>query len=339
MRLAVYAMCVGLLLISPDVRGETPHSQNAPITIKIATLVPEGSLSMDIAHEYEAYVKKETAGGVKFIWYTSGVMGDEPEVVRKIMSGQLDAGLLSGVGLGWIVPEVRVLELPLLFNNYDEVDHVLAKLDNTFRKLFEDKGIVLLGWGEQGFIYLFTNTPLRTAADLKEITLWVWQGDSFAETIFESIGLFITNPIPVTKVLSSLQSGVIDAFYNTPIGAVALQWYPYVKYIMTRTMNYGTGALIMRKKSFIGYPAKVREALIGGEKKILSKFLPLVRRDNAVVLASFPKKGIKFVTPDPTLEKIVREKVEIAEIALSKKFYPDWLLRGVKQTLENYRRK
>lgn len=331
------AITVFLWGMSSGVYGEDLKKGGAPFIIKAATIAPEGSAWMDVAHEYESYVRQRIGERIKFVWYAGGVMGDEPEMIRKIKLGQLNAGGFSGMGLGKLVPEVRVLELPLLFKSYEEVDYVREKLSGTFRRLFEDKGFVLLGWGEQGFIYVFTNKPVRSFNDLSGLKIWVWAGDNFARTIFDSLGLMTPIPIGVTEVLTSLQTGMINSFYNTPLGAVALQWYPYTKYIVNVPFTYGTGAIVAEKKYFDALPPDIKAALLEGGKTAFPKLLSSARHDNAQFLANFPNQGITFVEPDKGMEDEIRTKVEVAYRKLSGEFYPDWLLSGVRRALAEYR--
>lgn len=330
-------LTAGFLLIALSAWGADRRAGAASITIKIATIAPEGSTWMDVSHEYENYVKEHTNGAVKFTMYAGGVMGDEPEVIRKIKLGQLQAGGFSGMGLGKVVPEVRVLELPLLFKTYDEVDYVLGKLDKTLRKLFDDKGFVLLGWAEQGFIYVFTNKPVYQLDDLSGVKMFVWAGDNFAKIIFDSLEVLTPIPVAVPEVLSSLQTGLINAFYNTPLGAVALQWYPHVKYMINIPFTYGTGAIILDKKAFQTYPPEVRTALLEGGRIIFPKLMAAARRDNAQFLKDLPREGVTFINPDPGIEPEMKKKMDVAYKKLTGVFFPDWLLSAVKETVYEYR--
>jgi len=338
MKRILYTGIVFFLLTSIGASGEVTKEQK-PIVVKIATIAPEGSTWMDIIDEYESYVKERTGGKVKFIVYAGGVLGDEPEMVRKIKLGQIHGGGFSGMGLGKIVPEVRVLEVPMMFRNYEEVDYILHKLDGTLRKLFDDRGFVLLGWAEQGFLYLFTNKPVHKFEDLAGVKVWVWAGDNFARIIFDSIGYLTPIPIAVPEVLQSLQTGLINAFYNSPLGAVALQWYPHVKYMISIPITYATGAVVIEKKIFVTFPPDLKKALIDGGKIFFPKLISSVRKDNAQFLKSFPKQGIEFIDPDPGLEQELREKFEIAHQRLIGEFYPEWLLTGVKRSLYELREK
>ncbi|CUU06011.1 extracellular solute-binding protein, family 7, partial [Candidatus Kryptobacter tengchongensis] len=92
--------------------------------------------------------------------YAGGVAGDEIDVLKKIRIGQYHAGGFTGVGIGEIAPNLRVLDSPFLFKSYDEVDYIYQKFNDEFEKEIENGGFVLLGWAEVGFVYTFTKTPI-----------------------------------------------------------------------------------------------------------------------------------------------------------------------------------
>src|SRR3954470_4376269 len=120
----------------------------AQSTLKIATLAPEGSAWMVAFHEWGKNVEEHTAGKVKVKFFAGGTAGDERDAVRKMRLGQLNGAAVTAIGLGLINSEVRVLELPMLIDNYGELDYVRTKLDADIRKKFEEKGYVLLAWGD-----------------------------------------------------------------------------------------------------------------------------------------------------------------------------------------------
>ena len=108
--------------------------------IKFATVAPEGSTWMNVMKEFAQAVNDKTTGEVKFRIYPGGVSGDELVVLRKIRVGQLHSAGFTGVGLGEILPEVRILDAPFLFKNYEEVDYVTSKLFDYFAGKFEEIG-------------------------------------------------------------------------------------------------------------------------------------------------------------------------------------------------------
>jgi TRAP-type C4-dicarboxylate transport system substrate-binding protein len=115
---------------------------------------------MNLFHEFDRAVQQRTNGAVRVKFYSGGASGDERDMVRKMRLGQLSGAAVTSIGLGLIQPEVRVLEVPLLLQSWEELDYVRGQLDGELRKKFEDKGYVLLNWGDVGPIHLFSNTPV-----------------------------------------------------------------------------------------------------------------------------------------------------------------------------------
>ena len=110
------------------------------VTIKIATLAPEGSAWIKTFDDLNAAVKKKTNNGVRLKIYTGGILGDEKDMYRKMHVGQIQGAVLTSSGLSGIFSEMDVFQIPFLFENYDEVDYVVDKMDTYFRNGFADKG-------------------------------------------------------------------------------------------------------------------------------------------------------------------------------------------------------
>ena len=157
-------------------------------------------------HEWAKNVEEHTGGKIKVKFFAGGTAGDERDAVRKMRLGQLNGAAVTAIGLGLINSEVRVLELPMLINSYDELDYVRNKLDADLRKKFDDKGYVLLAWGDVGPVHIFSNTPIRGKADLAQLKLWAWVDDALVRALFQQLGVNGV-PLGVPDVLPSLADG------------------------------------------------------------------------------------------------------------------------------------
>ena len=215
-----------------------------PVVIKFATLAPEGTPWMNIMEEMNREVQEKSGGQVAFRFYAGGVAGDERDVIRKIRINQLHGGAFSGFGLGEVLPEIRVLELPLLFRDGQEADHVATALFEPFTAAFAQKNFVLLGLNDAGAVYVFSKDPIRTQADMAHSKIWSWQGDPLPQAIFKAYGI-VPVSLSLPNVLPSLQSGLIDACYGTPLSILALQWFTKVKYRTSLAITNVMGALVL----------------------------------------------------------------------------------------------
>jgi len=323
------AVCAALLLAAPA---------GAQTVIKFATLAPEGSAWMNVMKKFADEVKQKTAGRVKFRMYPGGVQGDEKDVVRKIRIGQLHAGGFTGVGIGEIAPAARILDTPFLFKNAPEIDYVYGALDAEFRKMFEEAGYVLLGWAEVGDVLILSNSPVKKPEDLKAVKMWMWEGDPTAEAAFTALGI---KPIPlsITDVMTSLQTGMIDGIYGSPLAVLAMQWHTRMKYALSLPLTNASGAVLLSKKVFASLSKEDQAALLKAGDSYFRELTRISRSDNAKSADLLKKAGIKFT--DSEGKSIVGEfekAGEAARNALAGKLYPQEMLDRIEKALADFRR-
>ncbi|MBN2365173.1 MAG: ABC transporter substrate-binding protein [Calditrichaeota bacterium] len=307
-------------------------------TIKFATLAPEGSTWMKVMDEMNAEISKLTDGNVKFKIYPGGVQGDEKDVMRKIRLGQLHSAGFTGVGMGEILSEARIMDTPFLFRSYEEIDYVTKKFYDEFSARFEEQGHVMLGWTEVGFVYVYANKPLTSPSDLKGTKMWMWEGDPVAEATFNALGV---SPIPlsITDVLTSLQTNLIEAVYTSPLACVTLQWYTRVKYMMNEPLTNAAGVVLISKKMFDKMPAEYQQILKEKGREYMQKLVELSRRDNRESIELMKKNGIELVEiPAQNLEDFRQAGEQVRE-KLVGKLYSQELLDNVEQTLAEFRQK
>ncbi|MDO8461619.1 MAG: TRAP transporter substrate-binding protein DctP [Deltaproteobacteria bacterium] len=287
---------------------------SAPIEVKFANLAPEGSAWANVMTEMDKELQSASGGRIKFKFYWGGVMGDEPDMLRKLKIGQIHAAGLTGFGLGQVVSSVRVLELPMIFANTTELDQAKQKLLPLFKTEFQKKGFEFLAYADVGPVNVFANKPIHSIADMRGAKFWVWEGDPLALAAFKAFGI---SPIPlaIPDVMTSLQTKMIDGVYGPPLGIVALQWHTKVKYMMGQRFNYAVGAFIIDKKFFDSLPSDLRRIFSQVTEKYCVKLVQRTREDNEKALQSLKGVGIETVSIG------VKEKAEI--LAASSKIWPE----------------
>jgi TRAP-type C4-dicarboxylate transport system substrate-binding protein len=310
---------------------------SAKTEIKFATVAPDGSTWMNVMQEFTAAVEDSTDGRVTFRIYPGGVAGDEFVVLRKIRVGQLHSGGFTGVGLGEILPQVRILDAPYLFQSYAEVDYVTSELFDYFSQKFEDKGFILLGWAEVGFVYIFTNTPVTGLDDMRGVKMWMWEGDPIAEATFKT---FDISPIPLslTDVLTSLQTNLIDGVYVSPLACVALQWYTKVKYMLDLPLANSNGAILLKKSQFMKLSGEDQDILRKLSRKYFNNLTWLSREDNKKSLDLIREEGIEFTKlNDQTKKSDFYETGKKTRRLLIGKLYDEEFLNKVEGKVEEFR--
>lgn len=335
-----YLMTTAALMVSSVGYTQAPAA-GAPATapaatpgaakiLKIATIAPEGTnLSKGlVAMKNEVLAK--TGGKVDFQIYFGGVAGDEKDVVRKMRIGQLHGAALTGVGLGMIETEIRVLELPFLFKSYSQADAVYAQMKNYFEQKFQEKGFVLAGWAEVGFVKIFANAPISKKADLSGKKMWMWEGDPLAKAMYEELQV-VPVPLAITDVLTSLQTGLIDGCYAPELGAIAFQWHTKVKYMTDVNLVDGTGGVVIANQEWAKLSAQeqaaVKEVISNQSRSLIAQ----TRTDNAQSKSVLQSVGITVntLTPEALTELQGISKAVAAKLVGT--LYPQSLLDRVNQ--------
>src|SRR6188768_1388205 len=127
-------------------------ARGASKKLRIATLAPKGSSWAKAFEKTAREVKEKTDGEVEIKIYDGGVMGDEGAMIRKMRHGQLDGAAVTSVGLGKINAQMLMLQLPLLFKDYAQLDYVRAQMSTTFEAMLEAEGFKFGAWGDVGWI-------------------------------------------------------------------------------------------------------------------------------------------------------------------------------------------
>ncbi|HEB57498.1 MAG TPA: ABC transporter substrate-binding protein [Gammaproteobacteria bacterium] len=307
---------------------------------KFATLIPPDTAWMKEIDRWAADVARESQGRLKFKIYPGGIMGDEPDVLRKIRSRQLQGAFFTGYGIGRIYSPARVLEMPFLFKNTDESDYVRDQLMPEIEQGFREHGFELLGWPEVGFIHFFSKYPIHSLAELKTRHIWLWQGDPMGEAFVKVAGVA---PIPLSimdvYMQLSAKHGSIDTVYNSPFGALALQWYTKLKYASNISMTNAIGSLVVSKRFFDRLPADLQALLKRTGKITGQRIRAIMRRDNQESIAQLKQSGIEFMWDwnEKEFNELLLLRDQAAKIMADSGYIPPEYFERTRKMLDAFR--
>jgi TRAP-type transport system periplasmic protein len=317
------ALFLFLCLLGPPLEGKASGE-----VLRIGTLLPTGSSWMKILGRFAKRVSERSKGQLRVILYGGAIMGDERDMVQKMRAGRIEGAALTGNGMGLILPEVRVLELPYLFESYLEVDAVRGALTPELAAGFQKRGFVLLGWGDVGWVHIFSKQPLRTIEDLKKVRIWSWTDDPLARA---AVSRFPVKAVPlgIQDVLPALQTGLIDTCYGSAYTTVSFQWHTEVRTVSERGLTYATGALLLTKRALDPLAPRLRAILIEEGTETMQAFVRVSREDNDKAFELLSRLGIEVNHPSRELHALVKDAAQKTWGDLTGKLFPKDLLDRV----------
>ena len=332
-----WAPVLGLICLLFLIPASVALGAGAPeYEIKLATMAPENSSLMQVFNEMNTELLKETGGKVGFKLFAGFVLGDEEDVLRKLRVGMVHAAAFTSSALTDVNPDLRAFLVPFLFDNYQEVDHIMEKLEPDLKRGFSERGFEVLGWPELGFLYFMSTTPISGLNDFKGKKVWGKSNAPMLQAIMEKIGVSMV-AINAPDVLMALQTNLVEVVYNSPYYALITQWYTQIKYLTDAPVTYVGGVLVIDKKFFAKIPAPLQETLRKVCAKHLKRLVEQTRKDNAEALEIIYKRGVKKVTPDLSQLKGFKEITDEAMAGLGAKAFPMATYQKIQAELAQYR--
>jgi TRAP-type C4-dicarboxylate transport system substrate-binding protein len=308
--------------------------------LKMATLAPDGVGWAALIKELATPgIIKSTNGLITLDWYWGGTMGDDYDILSKLRNGQLQGGAFSGQGVVVACPEMAIMELPFLFNDYDEVEYVYSKIRPRIGQWFEKHGYHLTMLTEQDFDQIYsTKFPVKTPDDFKRSRFLTWYGALEEKTLKNLTASPL--PIRVSEIASSLRTGVADAFIAPALWAVGTQMYTVMKYINPVHIRYSPAAGMIGISTWKLIPKEYQKAIDDYVFSVEKTYRQKVREGNAKCVKAMYKYGMKEVKMTPAEIEVLRKNIiPIWDEFAAKGYYSKAELEEVKGYLAEFRSK
>lgn len=229
--------------------------------LRIATLAPRGTVAERALRAWNRELGERTGERVSIRVYWGGAMGDERSMIRRMRIGDLDAASLTTLGLGELVRETLVLQVPGVLTTYDEVARAHGALDDEFRARFRTAGFELLGWGDSGRIRLFSTTAIARPSDLRSRRPWLREDDAIFGAYLEEVGA-TGQVVGVGEVLAGLSTGMIDTVPGTALVVAGLQWASALTHMTSMSRGFLVSGVVIRNGFLDGLSTGDRAAIL-----------------------------------------------------------------------------
>jgi TRAP-type C4-dicarboxylate transport system substrate-binding protein len=308
------------------------------VVIKLGTLAPEGSVWHDALLEVRQEWSNITNGDVELRIYAGGVLGGEAEMVRKMQRGGLDAVAITGAGLPHVDGSLDVLNIPLLFESYAELEYVRSRIAPKLERRLAKRRFKVLTWSDAGWVYFFTKSRVRTPDELRPVRLWISSGSPESERLFKQFGFNVV-PLPVTDILTALQTGLVEAIDVPPLFALLDRSYQLVPYMIDLRWAPLNGATVLRAQSWRRIPPQHHDALLAAIRGVARVVQADIHHAGEEAIVEMQARGLEVVTLDSAVRAAWRREARAAYPALRENIGLPKLFDEVLRLAEEYKKK
>ncbi|MBL8141881.1 MAG: TRAP transporter substrate-binding protein DctP [Acidobacteria bacterium] len=281
---------------------------SAQTTIRLASPAPLGSVWHKALKQFEADIKTATGGRV-VLRVIGAAQDDEATMISNMKIGRQHAASITALGLASVDPAFNIFSIPMFFSSYDEYRTVRAKIEPTLKAKLEAKGLVLLNWGDTGWVYLFSKTAVPNVEVLKKQRLYTSAGEDAFVQLYKQNG-FNPRPLPFTEIQSGLMTGLLDAVPSTPLATLAFQWYRNVPEMLDMGVGPLAGGTVVDAKVWNAIDANDRQQILTIARKMQDTLDRDVPQQDETAKAEMVKRGLKLTKPDAAATKGFRDMAD-----------------------------
>ena len=199
-------------------------------TINLGHTLSDSSHYSVGADAFKETLERLSNGEFKVLEHPSGSRG-ERAMIEGLQIGTVDVVITSTGPLGNFVPETYVLDLPFLFESYEQARCVLdGDIGQSLLDKMSENNLVGLAWSENGFRHI-TNSkrPIKTPKDLVDLKVRTMENKVHMEA-FEQMDAHPT-PMAFPELFTALQQGTVDGQENPITVIVATKFWEVQDYL------------------------------------------------------------------------------------------------------------
>jgi tripartite ATP-independent transporter DctP family solute receptor len=165
---------------------------------------------------FSASMDKLSKGGFVIDQFPGAQLGQEPQMLQKIRTGDIDFIITSTANSATVSPQSGVMSLHYIFRSEDHLAKSLAdpRIIKAMRDMFAETvtGAHVLGLATLGLRDMYGKKEIHRVEDLKGLKIRV-QATATEDAIFPGYGAQTVH-MPFGSVYTSLQTGVVDMAEN-----------------------------------------------------------------------------------------------------------------------------
>jgi TRAP-type C4-dicarboxylate transport system substrate-binding protein len=333
-RVFVVAFVLSVLSVHQMGLSQTEHKK-PKVVLKMANNAPIGiGIEVYLRKDFTPAIEKATNGEVFLDWYSGGIMGDDEDMHID----QLQGAGLDGSGIHHACPDFAIMQLPFIFNDYDEVAYVKERMRSKLGKQFREHGYKMLVIADQDFDQVYSSkVEVRAPEDFARVKFLAYSG-IVEQEMFKSLG---ASPVPISlaEANSALRSGVCNGMVIPSLWIVGAQVYTMMKYVTPSNMRYVMGSVVLTMKAWDRIPEKHHKAILDVSLDFEPRLNQSVKDTMDKCLAALLKYGMKEVKLTPDEIEVLKKRTRPVWDKLAGKVYSREMLDEILGYRDEYRSK
>jgi tripartite ATP-independent transporter DctP family solute receptor len=274
------------------------------------------SIAYDI---FSARLKELSKGAMLVDQYPGGQLGQEPQILQLVKSGDIDFAIVSSANASTISPQAGVMSLHFLFRSEDHNIKAMGdqKVFEAIRDMIDDtaQGIHAIGLATQGFRNMYGKKEVHKVEDLKGYKVRV-QATATEDAMFGAYGAQTVH-MPFGSVYTSLQTGVVD-FGENGVNVYLINKHYEVAPVLSMTEHEANNAIVwISDKLWQSLSAEQKQWILTAAKDVSAQEPKRAFELERSAATKLDKLGVKIVADvdkagfqkiaDPYLDKLAKE--------------------------------
>jgi tripartite ATP-independent transporter DctP family solute receptor len=263
-----------------------------------------GSIAMEV---FKSELARRTNGAITVELFPGNTLGGAFEQVDQVRTGQVHMAWAGPSFYDRLVPEFNAATLPFAANTASQAFCMIdSELGTYLAERSAEKGVLVLGWGSNGFRHITNNKrPIKKIDDLKGLKIRTPSGEVFSLT-FRAVGANPT-PIDIKELYQALQQGVVDGQEN-PFSVInASRYFEVQKFVSNTAHFFDFINVVANRRAFEALPPAQQKVLRASMAKAVAWQRSRAAAEEAESIAEIKKRGMTYDEVSPQFREQMRK--------------------------------
>lgn len=271
----------------------------APKEFAIANDSTDDTVTGLMMQKLKEVLEAKSKGAFKVATFPNSQLGSDREITQSCQNGELAFVVQNTAPQVNFVPKAAVFDLPNLFPNKKVARAALDKFQRDIEPEYAKAGIVMLGFGDQGFRVLSSNKAINKIEDFKGLKLRTME-NKYHVQYWQSLGANPT-PLPFSELYLALQQGTVTGQENPYEVIVATKLYEVQKYVIDTNHLFHTITIIMSKNIYDQLTPEEQKLVRDAAREVITWGREQADKRHADRVAILKKNNVQIIKLDEKL--------------------------------------